>query len=63
MMDYENDDRINDVAYSCRQFRSKGLGSGSPGVASEGISCSVCKNWNGQKCVTSAYDSVIRSLD
>lgn len=57
----DSDDHLSSVAQSCRYLntgtRSKGIG------ASEGISCSICSNWDGNACARRAFDNVLNELE
>lgn len=63
MASFENDDQLMSVAQSCRYFSSGGMANGANAAMHESISCRICKNSNGRKCVISAYDNVLTSME
>ncbi|MDF2524776.1 MAG: hypothetical protein K0R31_2417 [Clostridiales bacterium] len=63
MTEYDNYERLPVVAQSCRDFRSDRRSGSMNYNVHEGVTCTVCKNWSGAKCVRKNYDSVITRLD
>ena len=63
MTDYDNYDQLPAVGQSCRYFKTDKRPVSRYYSAQEGVSCSLCKNWDGASCVRNAFDSVITRLD
>lgn len=56
----DSDDHLSSVAQSCRYLnagKTKGIST------SEGITCSICSNWNGSSCTRRAFDNVLNELE
>ena len=51
------------VAQSCRHFDSEGIVNSMTSTTAENVSCHMCKNWDGRKCVIAVFDTVLTSLD
>lgn len=63
MTDYASDDRILAVAQSCRNFYSKSKASGRFTGSTDGVTCRICRNWDGRQCFANAFDNVLNRLD
>lgn len=63
MTEHDFYDQMPVVAQSCRDFRSDKRSGSRYYDVQEGVSCIVCKNWSGAKCVRKKYDSIVMRLD
>lgn len=63
MSNYASDDQLTAVAQSCDHFNSGGLINSKFNAAAESISCNMCRNWNGTKCIINVFDNVLTSMD
>lgn len=63
MKNYANEDQLVAVAQSCDHFNSGGLVNNKLSTTAERVSCRMCKNWDGEKCVIDVFDPVLTSLD
>lgn len=63
MTNYASEDQLTAVAQSCSHFNSGGMINSRLNAAAEGISCRICRNWNGQRCVINVFDNVLTSMD
>ncbi|MBZ4644991.1 MAG: hypothetical protein PWR27_791 [Petroclostridium sp.] len=62
-MNYASENQLIAVAQSCDHFNSGGTANSKFSTGAENISCRVCKNWDGKKCVINVFDNVLTSLD
>jgi len=63
MIGYDSDEHLPAVAQRCK-FLSIGRNPGGRmEAASEGISCNICNNWDGRKCIRNVFDTVLSNLD
>lgn len=53
-------DHLSSVGHSCRYLRPV---TGASRDTSEGISCSICRNWNGSQCTRREYDRMLSRLE
>ena len=57
----DTDDHLSSVAQSCKYMNA---GTKARGItATEGLTCSICSNWDGNACVRKAYDKVLNDLE
>jgi|GEM_PF-1159516 len=63
MMDYAGDDQLTVVAQSCRHFNADSHKDAKFNTAHEDMSCGLCKNWVGNRCVKGVYDSVLADIN
>ncbi len=63
MINYASDEQLRAVAQSCIHFNSGGGSFSVTSAKAENISCNVCRNWNGERCVINVFDDVLMSLD
>jgi hypothetical protein len=63
MTNYASEDQMLAVAQSCRHFNSGGMINSRLNTAAEGISCRLCKNWDGKHCMIDVFDNVLTSMD
>lgn len=56
----DSHDNLSSVAQSCRYLsaatKAKGVN------ATDGITCSICSNWDGNSCTRRAFDNVLSEL-
>jgi len=57
-MNHGSGDQLRMVAGKCRHFSNKGVD-----VLDREITCGICQNWDGSKCVIGVFDKVLTSLD
>lgn len=62
MNDYASDENMAVAAQSCRRFKSSNSLKRKFVDPSEGVSCRICDNWNGSKCIANSFDSVLTGL-
>lgn len=63
MMNYENEDNVLTAAQSCKYLRTGSNGRGGMSSAGEGVSCRICSNWNGDRCLIGASDSILTRME
>lgn len=63
MMNYEGDEHIISAAQSCKHMKSGGFRNSRVSTAGENVSCRICSNWNGDRCIINASDSIFRRMD
>lgn len=63
MANYASEDQLTAVAQSCTHFNPTGIINSTMSMSAENVSCRLCKNWDGTKCVINVFDSVLTSLD
>ncbi|MCG8502794.1 MAG: hypothetical protein MJB12_20605 [Firmicutes bacterium] len=62
-MNYAGEAQLMAVAQSCQYFDSGGTINSTVSAAAENISCNICRNWDGKKCVINVFDNVLTNLD
>ena len=62
-MNYASDTQLVAVAQSCDHFDSGGAVQSKTSFTAENVSCNMCKNWDGKRCVINVFDNVLTSLD
>ena len=62
-MNRASEQQLMAVAQSCRHFNSGGTINSVVSTTAENVSCHICKNWDGRKCVIDVFDTVLNSLD
>ncbi len=62
MANYTSQEQLQAVGKNCSQFRSAGIAA-TMSTGSQDVSCSICRNWDGQKCRINAYDNVAANLE
>jgi hypothetical protein len=60
---YDNEDWQPAVARSCKFLNTGRTRGKMMEAASEGISCGICKSWDGTRCNRNVFDSVLSNLD
>jgi hypothetical protein len=63
MLSFDSEDNVLTVAQSCKYLRSGGNGRNRMSNAGEGVSCRICSNWNGDRCLINASDSILTIMD
>ncbi len=63
MINFASDEQLRAVAQSCIHFNSGGKIQSISSTQAENISCNICKNWDGERCVIDVFDNVLTSLD
>lgn len=61
-MNYANQEQLYAVGQACPHFNPEKTITNQSTGANE-ISCLICKNWDGEKCVIDVFDDVLLSLD
>ena len=63
MTDYDSYDQLPAVAQRCRYFRSDTNRKSRYYGANEGVSCSLCRSWDGASCIRNGYNNIIDRLE
>ncbi|WHH58905.1 hypothetical protein [Petroclostridium sp. X23] len=63
MNNHASESQLVAVAQSCHHFNSGGTVNSKFSTAAENVSCRMCKNWNGERCVINVFDSVLTGMD
>jgi len=63
MMNYADENQLIAVAQSCNHFNSGGTVHSKMSYAAENVSCRMCTNWDGERCIINVFDTVLASLD
>ncbi|MDK2798609.1 MAG: hypothetical protein PWP27_533 [Clostridiales bacterium] len=62
-MNHASKNQLTAVAQACDHFDSSGVINSKVSTEAENISCRMCKNWDGEKCIINVFDNVLTSLD
>ncbi|MGE4282530.1 MAG: hypothetical protein AB7G87_02295 [Clostridia bacterium] len=63
MMNHASEAQLMAVAQLCDHFNSGGAVNSKVSAAAENVSCEMCNNWNGERCVINVFDNVLTSMD
>lgn len=62
MSNYASEEHMIIAGQSCKFFKSVRSRERKFVDYSEGVSCRICDNWDGSKCVVDSFDSVLTGL-
>jgi len=62
MSNYASEEQMILAGQSCKFFKSVRSGGKKFVDYTEGVSCRICDNWNGSKCIVDSFNSVLTGL-
>ncbi len=55
--------KLSMVGSNCSQFTPISMMQATMSAREHTVSCSICRNWTGEKCTVNAFDNVLANIE